>query len=299
MTGPGPILDLGVPVVVWLLMLVVGLELTWADFARVLAFPRTVLLATAGQLVLLPLLAAVMIWTLSPPPMVVAGLVLVAASPGGALSNAYAYLAGVHVALSVTLTAVSSAAALVTMPLLCGAGFALVGGPDFLVRVPLAAIAGQLVLMLMLPVAAGMALRRLRPRLVLDQARRLRYVSAFAVVLLVALILADQRELLAATSGTMILLAVLYTGGAMAAGWGLGRVLGLSSADRFTLLLELSARNLAVTALVGVTVLDRPDFVLFPALFLLIQLPLIAFAIAVRKYRRGVFLSGSRGDICR
>jgi len=180
MTGPGPILDLGVPVVVRLLMFVVGLELTWADFARVLAFPRTVLLATAGQLVLLPLLAAVMIWTLTPPPMVVAGLVL-----------------------------------------------------------------------------------------------------------------------LAATSGTMILHAVLYAGGAMAAGWGLGRVLRLSSAERFTLLLELSARNLAVTALVGVTVLDRPDFVLFPALFLLIQLPLIALAIAVRKYRRGVFLSGSPVDICR
>jgi BASS family bile acid:Na+ symporter len=292
-TGLDPIVDLAVPAVVWLLMFVVGLELTAADFGRVLDYPRTVLLATLGQLLLLPLLAALLIWSLAPPPAIVAGLVLVAASPGGALSNVYSYLARAHVALSVTLTAVSSLAAMAAMPVLCSAGFALFAGPQRSVEAPVGTMAAQLVIMLFLPVAAGMTLRRLRPALVTVHRRGLRWLSLTALTLLVVLILADQRALLVATSAALTLIAVLYSVGAMAAGWGLGLALGLSADDRFTLLLEFTARNLAVTALVGVMVLERPDFVLFATLFLLVQLPLVGLAIGVRRHWCGA--RGARG----
>jgi BASS family bile acid:Na+ symporter len=289
------IVDAAVPAVVWLLMFVVGLELTTADFARVLDYRSTVLLVTAAQLLLLPLLAAALIWVLRPAPAIVAGLILVAASPGGALSNVYAYLAGAHVALSVTLTAVSSVVAMVAMPVLCGAGFVLFLGPEHEIDTPLATMAGQLVVMLFLPVAAGMTLRRFRPGVVTAHRRALRWLSLLTLALLVALILADQRDLLLATSTQLTLAAVLYSAGAMAAGWGLGLVMGLSPDDRFTLLLELTARNLAITTMVGVMVLDRPDFVLFATLFLLTQLPLVALAIALRGRWRRARDRGRRG----
>jgi BASS family bile acid:Na+ symporter len=284
MTGLELIVDVAVPAVVWLLMFVVGLELTPTDFGRVLEYPRIVLLATLGQLLLLPLLAALLIWALTPAPAIVAGLVLVAASPGGALSNVYSYLAGVHVALSVTLTAISSTAAMLAMPVLCSAGFTLFLGPELGVEAPIGTMAMQLMTMLVLPVAAGMGLRRLRPHLGETHRRGLRWLSLLALTLLVALILLDQRQLLLATSAQLTLIAVLYSLGAMAAGWGLGLVMRLSAADRFTLLLEFTARNLAITTMVGILVLDRPDFVLFATLFLLTQLPLIALAIVIRGY---------------
>jgi BASS family bile acid:Na+ symporter len=284
MTSLALIVDVAVPAVVWLLMFVVGLELTPTDFGRVLEYPRIVLLATLGQLLLLPLLAALLIWALTPAPAIVAGLVLVAASPGGALSNVYSYLAHVHVALSVTLTAISSTVAMLAMPVLCSAGFVLFLGPELRVDAPIGTMATQLVTMLVLPVAAGMGLRRLRPHLVETHRRGLRWLSLLALALLVALILLDQRQLLLATSAQLTLIAVLYSVGAMAAGWGLGLVMRLSAADRFTLLLEFTARNLAITTIVGILVLDRPDFVLFATLFLLTQLPLIALAIVIRGY---------------
>ncbi|WP_366929502.1 hypothetical protein [uncultured Thiodictyon sp.] len=65
MSATAPIMDLAVPALVWLLMLAVGLDLTPADLGRVLRYPRTVALATLGQLVALPVLAAILIWTLT------------------------------------------------------------------------------------------------------------------------------------------------------------------------------------------------------------------------------------------
>jgi BASS family bile acid:Na+ symporter len=282
MNGLDPIADLAVPAVVWLMMLVVGLELSTGDFHRVLRYPRAVVMATAGQLILLPLLAAALIIVLKPAPPIVAGMVLVAASPGGAISNIYALLAGAHVALSVTLTAVTTLAAMLTMPLLCSVGFALFMRPQDVVPAPVLAIAVQLLLTLLLPIAVGMLLRHWRPAAVSRHQRALRHLSLLALTALIALILYDQRELLQEASVEIALVALLFSGGAMTMGWTLGWLAGLSTADRFTLLLEFAARNLAITALVGITVLGRADFVLFATLFFVIQAPLVLLLIALR-----------------
>jgi len=282
MTGLDPIADLAVPAVVWLLMLVVGLELSPSDFRRVLRYPLAVGTATAGQLILLPLIAAALILALQPPPPIVAGMVLVAASPGGAISNVYSLLAAANVALSVTLTAVTTVAAMLTMPLLCSAGFSLFMMPQDVVSAPVLAMAMQLLLMLVLPIAVGMLLRRWQPRTVHRQKRALRRLSLLALSALIALILYDQRELLRAASPDIAVVASLFSAGAMVTGWTLGWLVGLSASDRFTLLLEFTARNLAITALVGITVLDRADFVLFATLFFLTQVPLVLGLIALR-----------------
>ena len=68
----------------------------------------------------------------------------------------------------------------------------------------------------------------------------------------------------------------------MTIGWTLGWLAGLSTDDRFTLLLEFTARNLAITALAGITVLGRADLVLFATLFFRAQVPLI---LALRPHR--------------
>ena len=60
----------------------------------------------------------------------------------------------------------------------------------------------------------------------------------------------------------------------MGAGWTLGWLVGLGRRDRFTLLLEFAVRNVALVALIGVSVLGRPELVLFAAVFLLLELPI-------------------------
>ena len=269
------ITGVAVPAVVWLLMLVVGLELTAADFRRVLLYPKAVAVATIGQLMLLPLTAALLIWALKPPPYVTAGMVLVAASPGGAISNFYAYLARANVALSVTLTAVSSLVALAAMPILMSLGFALFLDPVGRIPVPVAEMAVQLAGMLIFPVALGMALRRWQRALVERYARGARRFSLLALAALIGFILLEEYQRLDAGGGSVVIAAVWFSLIAMAAGWVVGRLAGLDAADRFTLLLEFAARNLAIAALVGIVVLERAELVLFATVFFLVQLPIL------------------------
>jgi BASS family bile acid:Na+ symporter len=293
-SGTSLISDVAVPAVVWLLMLVVGLELRGADFRRVIAYPKAVAVGTLGQLVLLPLIAGLMIWGLEPRSDIAAGMVLLAAAPGGAISNFYAYLARANVALSVTLTAVSSLIALATMPVLTSAGFALFLDRREVIEVPAGRMAAQLAIMLAMPIAVGMALRHWRGAAVKRHAQGLRRLSLVALALLIGVILYDQRSDLLGEIGPTLLAAALFTLIAVAAGWGVGRLAALNRDDRVTLVLEFAARNLAIVAVVGIMVLGRVEFVLFGALFFLVQVPILLLvgAVAARSRRRAA-ASGS------
>lgn len=287
MSEVNPITDIAVPAVVWLLMLVVGLGLTLADFRRVLVYPKTVAVATLGQLLLLPLVAAFLILALDPQPHILAGMVLLAACPGGAISNFYTYIARANVALSVTLTAVSSLIALVTLPLLTSAGFALFLDRREVVEVPAGPMALKLAVMLVLPIAAGMALRRWQAPAVERHSRGLRRLSALALLLLIGAILSDQHENIAEDIGPTILAGVLFSVLDMAAGWSVGRLAKLNAEDRFTLLVEFAARNLAIAAVVGIMVLGRAEFVLFATLFFIVQVPILLLAVgAYSRYAK-------------
>ena len=150
------LVDIAIPVVVIMMMFVVGLELSLEDFRRIQGYPKPVLVGTAGQLIILPLIAAVLAFILDPPRHIVAGMVLVAACPAGAISNYYVYLARANVALSVTLTAVTTVLAFVTLPVLTALGFKLLLDQQEAIPVPVSDMMSQLFVVLLLSTAAGM-----------------------------------------------------------------------------------------------------------------------------------------------
>jgi BASS family bile acid:Na+ symporter len=283
MTTLDPITDLAIPALVWLLMLVVGLELTPSDFRRVLVYPRAVAVATLGQILLLPVCAALLIWAARPEPWVVAGMILLAASPGGAISNLYSYLLRANVALSVTLTALSTLLAMVTMPALTTAGFSLFLQESHRVVAPVGRMIGQLGLMMLLPVALGMTLRSWQPGRVAAARRPLRVLSLAALACLVTLILIDERHGLLAAVGAALPIALPFCILTMTAGFLLGALAGLNPADRFTLLIEFGTRNLGLVAIMGALILGEVKLVLFAALVFLVELPLILLLITMRS----------------
>ena len=110
-----------------LLMFDLGLSLRLEDFGKVVRHPGAIVVAMVGQLVLLPLIALGLAWTFHLPPVFFIGLVLIACCPGGSSSNVFSKLAGGDVALSVTLTALSSIITLVTIPFIMQGATQLVG----------------------------------------------------------------------------------------------------------------------------------------------------------------------------
>lgn len=279
------IVDVGIPVVVVFMMLLVGLDLTVGDFARVAESPKIVLGATLGHLTLVPLIVAGIILATDPDTVLRAGIILLAAAPSGALSNFYVYLAGANTALSVTLTALSVLAAFITMPLVSAAGFAFFWDEAVEVQIPMLGMMGQLLMLLVVPIGLGMWIRGARPAFYSRHQRLLRIMGMAGVIVVLVLLLVDHREALWNEGASMAGTAALFTLCAMAAGLVVARVLRLSAPDRMAVAVEFAARNTAVVALTAVALLDSSAFALFAAVFTVAQIPLIGLVVVAYRSR--------------
>jgi bile acid:Na+ symporter, BASS family len=278
------VLDLAVPVITILALLAVGFDLTPTEFARVRQQPGVVATGLVAPLVTLPPLAVGLIALFDPPPAIRGGLLLIAACPIGGISNTYSYLAGASVALSVTLTAISSLLAAATIPLL-DRGMGVLLGTQFGLTAPIPLILGQLIVMLALPVSVGMWIRARRPAFALKSQPAFRLVAFVALGSLMTLIIGrDPSGFLSGLRDT-VPLAVAFIIGSFAIGWGVARAIGTTRPDRFTLATEFATRNVAVATTIAVTLLHRVEFALFATAYLLIEIPLMLAAIGIYRSR--------------
>jgi BASS family bile acid:Na+ symporter len=267
------------------MMGVVGLELTIDDFRRVARSPRAILIGTAGQLILLPLMTWGLIALLDPSPLAAGGLVLVLAAPGGGISNVFTMLAGANIALSVTLTAVASVLAVVTMPAISSFAFSHVLGEGALIEVPMAPMVGQLAALVLLPIAIGMAIRARFPDGAARLGPRLRQaVLAGAVLVIVLGVGGGSSDILSEMAGGLGL-ALLWSVLALALGYGVGLATGLEETDAFTLAIEFAVKNVALSALVAMAALARPELAIFTGAYVAMGYPL-AVALSLLHRRR-------------
>lgn len=275
------------PITLFSLMMIVGLQLTPPDFRRVLQSPRVVVAGTLGQLVLLPLMTWAVITLLGLPPIFGAGAVILAATPGAGMSNVMAAVAGANVALSVTLTAISSVLAVVSLPALTALGMAVFIGDSVDVEIPVGYLVQQMTLFLLVPIGLGMAVRAWRG----DDARR--YVSwanrlAIVAVILLTFASASGSESALPSGGEFgraLLAGALWTIAAMGIGFGLATLLHLDEDGRFTFVIEFSARNIALAFIVAVSSLGRLDLGFFSGAYAVTGFP-AAIAVAVLRGRR-------------
>ncbi len=172
------------PVALGIVMLGLGLSLTLADFARVVRYPKAVVLGLAVQTLLLTTVAFGLALAFALPPELAVGLMLLAASPGGATANVYSHLAHGDVALNITLTAINSVLALAWLPLVVDWSLAHFLGAGRYVPPQTAKIV-EVATLIVVPVIVGMALRARLPALA---ARAERPIRIFAILFLAALV---------------------------------------------------------------------------------------------------------------
>jgi BASS family bile acid:Na+ symporter len=275
-----------VPVVVALMMIIVGTEISRAQLVASLRMPKALLGGTLAQWLLLPLLAALTIWLLQPPPSLAGGLLLVAASPGGALSNTYCSVGRLNVAFSVALTAVSGFVALAAMPLLLATiGPAALGVQA--VGVPVAELSLRLLLFLLVPVAIGMTLRHFFPAALQRHFRAIRAAGLSLLALFLALVFLDQRHAVLDLFWDSARLTATFTALALLAGWLSGSALRLHPVDRAVLAMEFAVRNVGIAAVLALTTFHQQEFAAFGALFVLLQAPLLLTVLLARERLRG------------
>ena len=140
-----------------LLMFDLGLTLKFEDFGKVFRSPWPIVIALVGQLILLPLIALGLAWAFKLTPVFFIGLVLIACCPGGSSSNVFSKLAGGDVALSVTLTALSSVITLFTIPVIMSMATTMVG-QSVGITLPVGNLIKQNLLLMLVPVLLGIGM---------------------------------------------------------------------------------------------------------------------------------------------
>lgn len=157
--------QLVLPLALFVVMLGMGLSLVPADFRRVFEKPRAVAVGALGQLLFLPLVALGVIASLDLPPLFAVGLMVLAFAPGGTTSNAITYLVRGDLALSITLTAVTSLITPITIPLGTAWAMSRYLGESATVSLPVGSTIAILVAITLVPVSIGMVIRNKKPGL--------------------------------------------------------------------------------------------------------------------------------------
>lgn len=220
-----------------MIMLAMGLTLTFDDYRALVAMPRALLAGVALQFTVMPLAGFVVAKGLGLQPGLAVGLILVACCPGGTASNIVTYIARGHVALSVAMTMASTLAAVVLTPLLTGW---LAGAYVEIDRLNLLV---QMIGVVLLPVVAGTLLNSLFPRAAGAVGAVLPLVAIVLVILIVGGIVGGAKAQIAEHAGALLLATFLLHALGFALGYLLARVLKLGGVEARTISIEVGMQN--------------------------------------------------------
>ena len=247
-----------------LIMLGMGLTLTPADFKRIVERPRDVAIGAAAQWLLMPTFAYLLVVGLGIPWEVGIGLILVGAAPGGTASNVMTYLGRGDVALSVTITTVTTIAAPLVMP----AWIVALAGEQ--ITVTFAQLSETIVWVVLIPVIAGLVVRLLLDRYAPTAAKAglsvFPAISVIAIVAIVAAVVGLNVEEILTASALVVAAVVLHNGLGLGAGYGVGKLTGMAEDRARACAFEVGLQNSGLAVALAVAFFD-PIAALIPALF--------------------------------
>jgi BASS family bile acid:Na+ symporter len=235
--------------IIGLVMFGVALDLKASDFRAVLTSPKPVLIGLVGQFILLPAFTFLLVLAIRPAPSIALGMMLVAACPGGNISNFLTHFAKGNTALSITMTAISTAVAIVMTPL----NLSLWGGlhPEtslILKEVALDPLEMLLAVFLLLglPMAAGMWAGYRWPRAAARAHKPMKIFSLIVFGLFVLGALVGNWRYFLDYVGFVVLAVFLHNGLALVTGYYVAKLTGLSERDRRAVSIEVGIQNSAL-----------------------------------------------------
>lgn len=268
----GSLLTVLLPLALGIIMLGLGLSLSVEDFRRVGRQPRPVVVALLCQTVLLPLLCFALVKAFGLAPALAVGMLLLAASPGGTTANLYSHLAHGDVALNISLTAVNSLLAVVTLPLVVNLSLAHFMGEGSTLPLQFDKVL-QVFLIVLVPVAIGMALRARFPGFAARMNRPVRLVSVLFLVAIIALAVFKDWNTLVDYAPSIGLAALAFNLLSLAVGYGVPRLLGLPARQAIAIGMEIGIHNgtLAIAVALSPALLNNPTMAIPAAIYSLIM----------------------------
>ena len=245
------------PLALGVIMFGLGLGLTGEDFRRVARYPRAVLAGLGLQTLLLPWVAFGLARGFGLSPELAVGLMLLAASPGGATANIYSHLARGDVALNISLTAINSLLCLLTLPLILDLSLEYFLGAGRYVPPPTKKVV-EVAVIIVLPVIIGMLLRARLPALCARVEKPLRLLSVVVLALLVVGAVVQERDTLVAFFAVVGLACLSFNLVSMGVGYLAPPALKLPRRQAIAIAMEIGIHNGTLAIFIALNVLGNP-----------------------------------------
>ncbi|QQM66192.1 bile acid:sodium symporter family protein [Pseudoalteromonas sp. LC2018020214] len=247
------------PLALALIMFGMGLGLTTNDFTRLFKNPLGIVMGLIGQLVAMPLLALGLCYLLNLPTPIAIGLMILAACPGGTMSNVVSQLVKANLALSVSLTAASTAISIITTPFIIGFAMSQFAPADDASFSILTTSLG-LFFITLVPVAIGIWLRHFKSDFAIKAEPFFRRFSLFFMLMMIAALVIKERDLLVNSFNDVFWACIALNIGSMVVGWLIAKCSKLNLTDSLTLSIEVGIQNASLAILIAISFLNKPEY---------------------------------------
>ena len=279
------LITVGLPIALAIIMFGLGLTLTTDDFRRVAQTPRAVVVVLVLQVLVLPVIAFGLVKVFDLDPLLAVGVMLLAASPGGTTANLFSHLFRGDVALNVTLTAINSVLAAVSIPVITNFAINHFGAEGEL-GLQFSKVL-QVVAIVLVPVAIGMVVRRRAPGFADAADRPVRIFSITVLVIVAVGALLGERENLADYLQQVGLVTGLFCIASLSLGYGCAKLLRLDEGQAIASSMEIGIHNTTIALTIALSVLDSTEVAVPAAVYSVLMYVLAtAFGFAITRGRR-------------
>ncbi len=271
------------PVCLAIIMFGLGLGLTVADFTRLLKIPRDFIVGFFGQVILLPIVAFILIQIISLPPELALGTMIIAAAPGGVMSNILTKFANGDVALSISLTALVSLISVITVPLIIynSADFL---GIEITKKISMVNIALKMFIAVTIPVIFGMIVRALMTDYIVSKTLLVQRLSLILFLVIFTAIWVEEWDRIVSFIERAGLVALALNLTMIFLGYYLAKYLASGVEQRKCISLECGLQNGTLAVFVGTQLFDNVVFMVPTAAYALIMFTTATiFVLIVRK----------------
>jgi len=248
-----------------------GLSLVWDDFKRVIKYPKAIATGLVNQLILLPLIAFALATLFNAPAEIAVGIMILAACPGGPTSNLITHLAKGDTALSVSLTAVTSIITIFTIPFIVNFALGHFVESKSDISLPVLETIAQIFIIVLVPVAIGMLVKKQSPGFADRMAKPVRIASALLLALIIVGLVIKEKENVGGYFAKAGVIAALLNVATMGMGFLSARLLALNQAQSRTISIESGIQNGTMALMIAGTILGNTEYGIAPAVYSLIM----------------------------
>lgn len=270
-----------------LLMFQLGIELNIKDFTLFFKRPKPIIVGLVGQIILLPLLAFFWGWLFKLEAVFFIGLILIACSPGGSSSNVFSMLAKGDIALSVSLTALSSILTLFTIPPIMAFAVQLTAVySDTVIQLPVGPLIVQNLVLMLLPILLGVFFKYKFPEKAAKTGKFIGKIAFPALIILISIFFFQHYENIFQYIGKLGVVVILLILSALLGGYLLSLIAKLKTKEKRTIVIEVGMQNAAqAIAIASSPFIFNNDIIAIPAIIyaLLMNIVLLTYVKIVRK----------------